>query len=235
MHRFYCPDLSVDEVLFPEEEAHHCAKVLRAAVGDQVVLMDGKGQVAFASLSFISKKQVKALVQSREVRQRQAVQLHLAMAPPKSRDRLEWLVEKAVECGLTILSFLFTDRSERVKINIDRLEKIAISAMKQSGNPWLCHIRMVNDFKSFLSEASGLDQQRWMAHVAPHHPHFFQAIQPGEDGLLLIGPEGDFSEEECSLAVKYGFQLVSLGSLVLRTETAGLFGVNAFYIRQLNI
>ena len=233
MHRFFCPDLTQDEVLLPEEEAHHCVKVLRLTSGAQVLLMDGKGGLADASLTSISKKEVKALVQRRVVHPPRAFDLHLAIAPPKSRDRLEWLVEKVVECGLTSLQFLFTERSERGKINLDRLEKIAVAAMKQSGNPRLCSIQLVNDFSSFLGEASGRVQQRWIAHVAPHHPHFFNSIRPGEDGLLLIGPEGDFSNDELLLAQNHGFQPVSLGDLVLRTETAGLYGVNSFYLRQL--
>lgn len=233
MHRFYCPDLAQDEVLLPEEEAHHCIKVLRAASGDHVLLMDGKGQVASAVLSAVSKKEVKAVVQQRVLQPPKAYDLQLAIAPPKSRDRLEWLVEKVVECGLSSLRFLFTERSERGKINLYRLEKIAVAAMKQSGNPWLCNLQLVDDFPGLLLEASQGDQQRWIAHVEPHHPHFFHTIKPGKDGLLLIGPEGDFSDRELALAQEHGFQPVSLGSLVLRTETAGLYGVNAFYLKQL--
>jgi 16S rRNA (uracil1498-N3)-methyltransferase len=234
MHRFYCPDLSKETLLLPEEEAHHCARVLRAAIGDHVVLLDGKGQKAIASIQALSKKEVEVLILERQNYPHPPFQLHLAMAPPKSRDRLEWFVEKAVECGLTALSFIQTEHSERVKINKDRLEKIAIAAMKQCGNPWKCNLYLEPDFQGFLWQHARGTIQRWIAHVHPEHPHFFNQIIPSQDGLLLIGPEGDFSDQEISLAIALGYQPVSFGQLVLRTETAGLFGVNAFFLKQLS-
>jgi 16S rRNA (uracil1498-N3)-methyltransferase len=233
MQRFFAEDVSGPEVLLLEEEAHHCMRVLRHKPGDVISLMDGKGHIAQGNIVELGKKEVRVAIQSCTFYPKAPAAMHLAIAPTKNRDRMEWLLEKSIECGLSQISFLYTARSERGKLNLERLQKIALAAMKQSGNPWLCSLHSYPSFQSFIQDAKGLRVQKWVAYVQEDLPHLHRCILPGKDGLLLIGPEGDFTAEEVHLAVASGFQAVSLGKHVLRTETAGLLGVNSFYLRQL--
>ena len=155
-----------------------------------------------------------------------AMQVHLAIAPPKSSSRLEWLLEKAVEIGISQITPVVCVHSERRKTKNDRLEKVMIAAAKQSGQLWLPKLNGLERFDKFVRSVDG-KTQRFIAFAHTANPHLFSKLAPNADVVVLVGPEGDFSPEELMLAVNYGFKGVSLGQSRLRTETAGIVAVAA--------
>lgn len=209
----------------PEEESRHLITVLRRQPGDHLRLTDGKGSFYDGELAEAGKK----LALVKILRQENTPisfrpQFHLAIAPTKQIDRIEWMLEKATEIGLGTLSLLHCKRSERSTVRIDRLEKIALSAMKQSLRPWLPDIRPLVKFDVFVKQIH--EKQRyiaWCPETPP--PHLATLLIPAEEVVVLIGPEGDFTPEEVNLAEEFGFQPVNLGPARLRTETAGLVAV----------
>ncbi len=224
MQLFYTPDIETDSAL-PSEEAAHCARVLRLQVGEQVRLTDGKGSFYTAELQEVSKRQVRVKVLHRTPwKKGWPRSIHLAIAPTKNMDRMEWLVEKATEIGLDEFSFLNCRHSERKVLKLERLHKIGVSAMKQSLKARLPQLNEMKSFKEFIREPR--PGGKWIAHChAAEKPLLKEVIRPGETATLLIGPEGDFSPEEVELALSHGYQAVSLGESRLRTETAALVGV----------
>lgn len=229
MHVFYTPDIATCPEL-PEEEAGHCLRVLRLGVGDEVMLTDGKGAFYRAVISAASGKRcqvrvAETLFQEPFWRGR----LHLAMAPTKNMDRTEWFAEKATELGLDELTFLLCRFSERKVLKTERVDKIVVSAMKQSLKARKPVVNDLADFRAFVSRDFG--GQKFIAHCYEgEKPLLKDVMQPGGEVLLLIGPEGDFSPEEVELAEASGFQAVSLGRSRLRTETAALSGVMTFQL-----
>ncbi|MBR4792168.1 MAG: 16S rRNA (uracil(1498)-N(3))-methyltransferase [Bacteroidaceae bacterium] len=225
MWLFYCPDIQTDMEL-PQEEAGHCIRVLRMKEGDRLRLTDGKGVFYDAVISGVSGKRCMVHVENSE---RQAPlwsgHLHIAVAPTKLMDRNEWFVEKAVEIGVDEITFIKTDHSERDVIKMERIEKIAVSAMKQSQKATLPVLNGMTSLRSFIER--GFDGDKFIAHCEPGKKVLLQdAVAPGHNSLVLIGPEGDFSPEEIDLALKTGFKPISLGPSRLRTETAALVAVH---------
>ena len=225
MWLFYCPDIQADMQL-PEEEAGHCIRVLRMKEGDRIRLTDGKGAFYDAVISAVSGKRCMVHVENSE---RQAPlwsgHLHIAVAPTKLMDRNEWFVEKAVEIGVDEISFIKTDHSERDVIKMERIDKIAVSAMKQSQKATLPILNGMTSLRSFIER--GFDGDKFIAHCEPGSKVLLQdAVVPGHNSLVLIGPEGDFSPEEIDMALKAGFKPISLGPSRLRTETAALVAVH---------
>ena len=221
MHLFYTPDILKNNEL-PEEEALHCIRVLRLSIGDEVMLTDGKGSFYKATISACSNKRclVKILEQIPE-KKAWIAHLHLAMAPTKNMDRIEWFAEKATEIGFDELTFLNCRYSERKVVKNERIEKILVSAVKQSLKASVPVLNEMIDFDKFISQ--DFNGQKFIAHCYPgEKPLLKDLIRRGEDVLVLIGPEGDFSEEEVENAIKSGFQPISLGRSRLRTETAAL-------------
>lgn len=221
MHLFYTPDISHNNEL-PEEEAQHCIRVLRLNIGDEVTLTDGKGCFYKAEISAATHK--RCLVTVKESIPQPPLTLcriHIAMAPTKNMDRNEWFAEKATEIGIDQLSFLCCRFSERKVIKTERIEKILVSAMKQSLKAYLPKLNEMMEFDKFI--AQDFKGQKFIAHcyegVKPQLKHI---LKPSEDAIVLIGPEGDFSEEEVEKAINNGFIPVSLGRSRLRTETAAL-------------
>lgn len=225
MHVFYTPEITVNPEL-PEEEAAHCLRVLRLTVGDEVMLTDGKGLFYKAVISAATGKrcQVK-VVESIEQEPFWSGHLHLAMAPTKNMDRIEWFAEKATEIGFNELSFLNCRFSERKVIKTERIEKIVVSAVKQSLKAYKPVVNEMMDFSRFMQrDFSG---QKFIAHCYEgEKPLLKDVLVPGKDALVLIGPEGDFSVEEVQKAEAAGFRAVSLGKSRLRTETAALVAVH---------
>lgn len=210
----------------PQEEAGHCIRVLRMKEGDRLRLTDGMGSFYDAVISAVSGKRCMVHIESRE---EQAPlwngHLHIAMAPTKLMERNEWFVEKAVEIGVDEVTFLKTDHSERDVIKLERIEKIAVSAMKQSQKAKLPILNGMTSFKSFLER--GFEGDKYIAHCEQGNKvDLKDAVVPGHDALVLIGPEGDFSPTEIEMALKAGFKPVSLGPSRLRTETAALVAVH---------
>ncbi len=219
MNTFYEPRLKEGINHLSEEESKHCVQVLRHQVGDEIELMDGQGLVIRAKLTSVNKKKCEFEVVSKTESKPKPFQVHLAIAPTKSIDRMEWMVEKLSEIGVDEITFLKTDHSERGKIRIDRIQKKAISAMKQCKFPFLTRINDLTSFSEFVEKTES--SEKWMAHVG-EHPYLANLTEAKQSTSILIGPEGDFSSTELELAAKHGFQPVSLGKTTLRTETAGL-------------
>lgn len=229
MHLFYAPDILTDPEL-PEEEAGHCLRVLRLREGDEIVLTDGKGSFYRAVISAASGKRCQVKV-TQTIAQSPLWEgyLHLAMAPTKNMDRVEWLAEKATEIGLDELSFLNCHFSERKVIKTERVEKIVVSAMKQSLKARKPVVNGMVDFSRFMDrEFSG---QKFICHCHEGgKPLLKDVFQRGEEAVVLVGPEGDFSPEEVQMAEEHGFKSVSLGKSRLRTETAALVAVHLMNI-----
>ncbi len=210
----------------PEEEASHCIRVLRMKEGDSIRLTDGKGCFYDAVISAVSGKRCMVHIERKE-QQEQLWNgyLHIAVAPTKLMDRNEWFVEKAVEIGVDEITFLKTDHSERDVIKMERIEKIAVSAMKQSQKATLPVLNGMTQLRSFIEQ--GFDGDKYIAHCEPGSKVLLQdALTPGHNSLVLIGPEGDFSPAEIEMALKAGFKPISLGPSRLRTETAALVAVH---------
>lgn len=225
MHVFYTPDILTNPEL-PEEEAGHCLRVLRLGIGAEITLTDGKGSFYKAVISAATNKRCQ--VQILETIPQEPFwkgHLHLAMAPTKNMDRIEWFAEKATEIGFDELSFLNCRFSERKVIKTDRVEKIVVSALKQSLKANKPVVNEMIDFKKFME--MDFPGQKFIAHCYEgEKTPLKDAIVPGEDTLVLIGPEGDFSKEEVELAESKGFKAISLGKSRLRTETAALVAVH---------
>lgn len=221
MHVFYTPDIQTNPEL-PEEEAQHCVRVLRLTTGEEITLTDGKGNFYRAEITVATNK--RCLVKIVETTPQKVLwpgHLHLAMAPTKNMDRNEWFAEKATEIGFDELTFLNCRFSERKVIKADRIEKILISAIKQSLKARLPKLNEMTDFDKFISQ--DFSGQKFIAHCYEgEKPLLKNILKAGEDALVLIGPEGDFSEEEVAKAIEKGFQPISLGKSRLRTETAAL-------------
>ena len=210
----------------PEEEAGHCIRVLRMKEGDRIRLTDGKGSFYDAVISAVSGKRCMVHIESREVQQPLwDGHLHIAVAPTKLMDRNEWFVEKAVEIGVDEITFLKTDHSERDVVKMERIEKIAVSAMKQSQKATLPVLNGMTTLRDLIER--GFDGDKFIAHCEPGSKVLLQdAVIPGHDSLVLIGPEGDFSPAEIEMALKAGFRPISLGPSRLRTETAALVALH---------
>ena len=225
MWLFYAPDIKTDMEL-PQEEAGHCLRVLRMKEGDRLRIADGKGTFYNAVISAVQGKKCMVHIETEE-RQEPLWNghLHIALAPTKLMDRNEWFVEKAVEIGVDEISFLKTEHSERDVVKMERIEKIAVSAMKQSQKATLPILNEMSSFRSFVER--GFDGDKYIAHCESGSKVLLQdVVVPGHDSLVLIGPEGDFSPTEIEMALKAGFRPISLGPSRLRTETAALVAVN---------
>jgi len=227
-HYFFVPDAATGNEL-PEAEAQHALRVLRMKEGDLLMLMDGRGSFFQARVSMTAGKRCFYVIESEE-RQEPAWRghLHLAIAPTKMMERMEWMAEKATEIGLDELTFLDCRFSERTTLKVPRIEKIVVSAVKQSRKAWLPQINPMTPFASFVrAHQSG---RRYIAHCYDEIPRsnlFDELRRPSadQDVLVLVGPEGDFSIDEVRQAVDAGFVSVDLGKSRLRTETAGLVSV----------
>lgn len=231
MALFYVPDIA-DRWELSEEEAAHCLRVLRLAPGAELDITDGKGTLYKAVISSVAGKH--CYVEAREtidVPKSWRGKIHLAIAPTKNMDRIEWLAEKATEIGLDAITFLSCRFSERKVIKTDRVERIVVSAMKQSLKYTKPEVGEMVDFKKFIAEPrSGA---KFIAHCYDSERLLLKdVLQEGEDVTVLIGPEGDFSPEEVEAAINAGYRPVSLGSSRLRTETAGLAACHTFILKN---
>jgi len=231
---FYVPDMAVHPQL-PEPEAQHCLKVLRMQTGDIVQLTDGKGNFYKAAITEAHPKHCRLnILEIIPLQPAWKGQITIAVAPTKNIERMEWFAEKATEIGIDRIVFLNCRFSERKEIKPERINKILISAMKQSLKARLPELQAMIDFKKFIAQP--FDGQKFIAHCYPgEKPLLSKTYRPDENALVLIGPEGDFSEEEIELAVNQGFVPVSLGESRLRTETAALTACQIIHIvNQMN-
>ncbi len=226
---FYVPNAEEKSEL-PADEALHALRVLRLKAGDELFLMDGAGSFFRAEITVASAKRcmyaVKAVLPQTKTWRGY---IHLAIAPTKMMERMEWLAEKITEIGFDELSFLNCQFSERKQVKITRLEKIVVSAVKQSRKAWRPLVHEMKDFKTFVESRQGT--RCFIAHCYDEVPKkdLYDELTKyagNEDVTVLIGPEGDFSIEEVTFALECGCESVSLGASRLRTETAGLLAVS---------
>lgn len=227
---FYVPD-AAHQTELPPEEATHALRVLRLAAGDEIFLMDGEGMFYRAQVTMASSKHclydvLDTMPQERAWNGR----IHLAIAPTKMMDRIEWMTEKCTEIGFDEISFLNCKFSERKVLRADRIEKIVVSAVKQSHKAWKPAVNDLQPFKKFITAPR--PGRKFICHCyeeVEKKDFFTELSQPykGTDGdvTVLVGPEGDFSIDEVRLALENGYESVSLGTSRLRTETAGLVAV----------
>ena len=224
---FYVPDAAqVNEL--PADEAMHAMRVLRLKGGDELFLMDGVGNFYRAQVTIAATRNCYyEILETLPQEPQWSGCLHLAIAPTKMLDRIEWLLEKATEVGVNEVSFLNCAFSERKLLKLARLEKIVISAIKQSRKAWKPQLHEMTAFKKFI--AAHTEGPRYIAHCYDEIPrvNLFDQLrqQESDDALVLVGPEGDFSIDEVRQAVDAGFISVDLGRSRLRTETASLAAV----------
>src|SRR5690554_7635558 len=226
---FYSPDIDNISQL-PEYESQTCAKVLRMRSGDKLTVTDGKGFFYHCELIDASSKGCTISVLNRyEVPTGRNLKLHIAFSPTKQMDRNEWFIEKATEIGVDKFTPIITSFSERKEIKTERLKKTAVSAMKQSLQSFLPEIDKPIKFYDFIKIP--FDGEKYIAHChdLPKKP-LTQTYIKGQNALIVIGPEGDFSEEEVYESTKYGFIPISLGDTRLRTETAALTASHSIHV-----
>jgi 16S rRNA (uracil1498-N3)-methyltransferase len=229
MHLFYQPNFSQISAL-TDDEAFHAAKVLRLREGEMVQVTDGKGSWFEAKVRQTTPKRCDLQIVQQTSYEPRPYSIEIALAPTKNMDRIEWFVEKATEIGIDKIAFFYTKHSERRNMKLERLHKIAVSAMKQSLQAYLPEIVEVGDFGKYISTITA--DQKWIAHLpASHAPApLFKGIHPQQNYVVLIGPEGDFTEVEIQLTQQNGFQMVTLGNTRLRTETAALVACHTLHL-----
>lgn len=228
---FYSPDIEKN-IFLDETESHHATRVLRLTSGDDIVVTDGKGIFFHCKIQQTGKKGCSVDIIRKELWTKPwNGNITIAISPTKNIDRMEWMTEKLVEIGIDNIVFMKTEHSERKNIRRDRIEKIAISAMKQSLKAVMPTIDTEKDIKGVLDCFNGFDNK-----LIAHCDDFYEKInitkginKIGSNTIILIGPEGDFSRKEIAQAMDYGFVSVSLGDCRLRTETAGLFAVSCVH------
>ena len=237
---FYVPN-AAQETELPQEEATHALRVLRLKAGDEIFLMDGEGAFYRALVSLATNKRcIYEILESMPQQRAWQGHIHLAIAPTKMMDRIEWMTEKATEIGFDEISFLNCKFSERKNLRADRIEKIVISAVKQSHKAWKPVVNDMQSFKDFITTPR--PGRKFICHCYEEveKKDFFSELQKpwtaeqpeDADITVLVGPEGDFSIDEVRLALENGYESVSLGTSRLRTETAGLVAVHMAYLNS---
>lgn len=226
---FYDPDAPVSTEL-PDDEAMHALRVLRLKSGDEFMLMDGRGNYYRAEVTLAAtKKCMYRILETLPQEQQWLGNLNIAVGPTKMMDRMEWLVEKGTEVGFDGIAFVNCKNSERRVVKTTRLEKIIISATKQSHKPWKPVVTEMVPLKNYLE--TPIEGRKYIAHCYEDMPRkdFFDELNaaPNKDEQItvLIGPEGDFTIDEVQKAIEMGWVPVTLGKSRLRTETAALLAI----------
>lgn len=222
MQIFYQPMMLENQFFLDADESRHCVKVLRKKEGDHITVVDGKGTFYQVRISKADAKQCTFTIEESMPEEKKDFHIHIGIAPTKNADRLEWFVEKAVEIGVDEISLIICENAERKKLKTDRLERKAISAMKQSLKATLPPVHSPVSLTEFIKKPQS-DAQKYLAYVSDLPvPHLFHAASSMKRYVILIGPEGDFTPEEVTGAQQQGYQTISLGAARLRTETAGI-------------
>lgn len=226
MIQFYAPEISISNQL-PEGESAHCSRVLRLKEGDEIVVTDGKGSRYICEITRSHPKNTEFVIkETKSIPLQRSYRLTLAIAPTKNSDRIEWMLEKAVEIGVDKIVLLRCERSERKTMRPDRLLKVMVSAMKQSLGVYVPELEELKSFKEFV-EADYGKAQKYFGYCSEAYPRleFVKECKPGGEVIVMIGPEGDFTPSEVEMGVANGFMPVTFGDKRLRTETAALFAV----------
>ena len=229
MQLFYTPAITGTEYTLPEEESRHCIRVLRLTANDPLLLVDGKGNLYHCRITHPDPRACRvSCMEKTEHYGQHPYSLHIAIAPTKNMDRFEWFLEKCTEIGIDEITPLLCHHSERKTIHPERLEKIMISAMKQSVKAYLPVLHPLIPSETFILQHT--NSLKCIAHCEEGAKKGIAEIYaPGQNATILIGPEGDFSPEEIGLALKNNFLPVTLGSSRLRTETAGIVACHSFH------
>jgi len=220
MRVFYQPTIEKHPFL-SMDDSKHAIKVLRLKRGDKIEIVDGKGKYFEAEIVDPDTKKCHVEIIDEGILPPKSFYIHVAIAPTKNIDRIEWFVEKSVEFGIDEITFLKCDSSERDHLRLDRIEKKVISAMKQSRAGYLPKINDVVNFNDFVRSGE-LPDDKFIAYISKSNTPLIKYAVPARSYCILIGPEGDFSKNEIDKANKNGFTGVSLGNTRMRTETAGI-------------
>ncbi len=221
MQLFFEPEATSDQFVLNIAEARHCLKILRKRKGDTVHIVDGRGTFYQCIIQIDDAKNCQLKVVKTTDKKSFSPKRHIAISPTKNMDRIEWFVEKAVEIGIDSITFILCHNSERRTLKLDRIEKKAVSAMKQSGKALLPEIHKLIDFDKHITNVD--EACKFIAYVdKTNENHLKNLVDHKQSTVILIGPEGDFSKKEIESALSCGFQAISLGDNRLRTETAGV-------------
>ena len=223
---FYSNNIIDDLIYLNQEESFHAIKVLRKNKGDNIYVTDGLGVIYLGEIQDDDvKKCVLKIINEKVSLKKINHYIHIAIAPTKNHDRIEWFVEKAIEIGIQEISFLQTKRTERKKIKIDRIKKRAISSMKQSLQGSLPIINEMLDFSEFVDKCN--NYFKYVGYLGGEKVDLLtKTVNKNSNCCVMIGPEGDFTNEEIYYALNNGFNCISLGGSRLRTETAGMVACN---------
>ena len=231
MQVFYAPDIYSNNYILNETESKHCIKVLRMAAGDIVKLIDGKGNLYEGIISDPNpKKCLITITKVSENFEKRDYKLHIAISPLKNPERFEWFVEKSIEIGIDEITPLICYRTEKQSIRAERIEKIIISAMKQSLKAIGTVLNPPCSFNEFISKSA--DSIKMIAHCNESFSDrvsISQTYKKGDNAVIIIGPEGDFTETEIDVAKGHNYQPTHLGKSRLRTETAGIIACHLVY------
>ena len=226
---FYTPDINGDSYTLNEEESGHAVRVLRLKAGDEITLVDGRGGWYRAMICNPHPKRCEITVREAQHQYgKRPYRLHIGIAPTKNTERFEWFVEKAVEIGIDEITPLLCERSERKNINIARIQRIAVAAMKQSVKAYMPQVNDMVPFNKWLTAVQ--PEKGYIAYCGDVEKKLLKsAYQCEERTAIAIGPEGDFTPTEVTSALKHDFECISLGESRLRTETAGVVACHSMY------
>jgi len=231
MQLFYAPDIDVNnnEFIFDKEESKHIVKVLRKQESDILHITNGKGFLFISEITLASERKCVVKIVEHQFFEKHPYKIHMAVAPTKMNDRYEWFLEKATEIGFDEITPIICDHSERKIIKTERFDKILISAMKQSNQFYLPKLNDPIKFSDFIKQ--DISGQKFIAHCEEtSKKELKNEIKPNQNYTLLIGPEGDFSNNEIEKALATNFLPVALGNTRLRTETAAIVGCHTFVL-----
>jgi 16S rRNA (uracil1498-N3)-methyltransferase len=229
---FYQPNVAEGEFFLNEDESRHCFKVLRKRANDPIRVTDGKGMFYDALLTEVNLQKCVFKITNEQAEPTRSFYIHIAIAPTKNIERIEWFIEKSTELGVDQISFVQCEHAERIKLKPERMDRITISAMKQSLRASIPKINPLITFQDFVNDKH--EEQKFIGHVDVANPyHLKDLARASSSYCVLIGPEGDFSARELALAVELGYRKVSLGNSRLRTETAGVVACHVLNLLNL--
>tara|TARA_B100001142_G_scaffold222276_1_gene220400 strand:+ start:394 stop:1083 length:690 start_codon:yes stop_codon:yes gene_type:complete len=219
-----------DEIILTAEESKHATRVLRKKEGDILNFTDGKGNLYKAAITIADTRKCRLKIVNKEQKEKQHnYHLHIAIAPTKNMDRFEWFLEKATEIGIDEITPIICNHSERKVVKTERGNRILLSAMKQSLKHHLPKLNEAISATDFIKK--DFNGSKYIAHCEDGKKQELKTINKTDKYLILIGPEGDFSQKEINLALQNKFEAVSLGTSRLRTETAGMIATHTINIK----
>ncbi len=232
MQLFYAPQIVQNSFVLDETESRHCIQVLRHKLGDTIQLIDGIGGRYTAIITHAHPKKCAFEIQKTIQLNTHPFDIHIGIAPTKNISRFEWFLEKATEIGVNQITPLLTQRSERRKLRVDRLQKILITAMKQSTKAHLPQLNPLILLQKFIDQEiqKPISSFNGIAYLTDNNQTLSKVYTKGRNALILIGPEGDFTPEEINFALQRDFEGVSLGNSRLRTETAGIIACHTLHL-----